>query len=158
MRIAIGSDHAGYELKQRLYERLTKQGHLVRDFGAPLAEAVVAGEHQLGIVVCSNGVGVNIAANKVRGARAALCTDTWSAKRARQHTDCNILALGSFVTGPALAEDIVDIFIESEFEGGRHVRRLAKLAAVEAANTTAPTERIEQAARRTTAAQLSPMA
>ncbi len=145
MRIAIGSDHAGFELKERLRDRLIDQGHSVRDFGptvpnptdyadiaAPLAEAVVDGQHQLGIVVCSNGVGVSIAANKVRGARAALCTDPWSARRSREHTDCNILAIGSYVTGHALAGEVVDAFIEAEFEGGRHVRRLAKLAAVEA--------------------------
>ena len=102
------------------------------EIAAPLAEAVVAGDHQLGVVICSNGVGVSIAANKVNGARAALCADPWSAKRARQHTDCNILALGAYVTGHALAEEIVDAFLNAEFEGGRHVRRLAKLAAVEA--------------------------
>lgn len=167
MRIAIGSDHAGYELKERLRERLTGQGHEVRDFGpgsndptdyadvaAPLAEAVVDGQHQLGIVVCSNGVGVSIAANKVRGARAALCSDTWSARRARQHTDCNVLALGSYVIGHALAGEIVDAFIESEFEGGRHVRRLAKLAAVESKHSDVRDEENE----RQVEAELSPMA
>lgn len=174
MRIAIGSDHAGYELKQRLRERLIEQGHLVRDFGpeapeptdypdvaAPLAEAVVAGQHQLGIVICSNGVGVSIAANKVRGARAALCGDPWSARRARQHTDCNVLALGAYVTGHALAGEIVDAFIESEFEGGRHVRRLAKLAAVEAQYsepTERPAENEAQPASAERSTELSPMA
>ena len=167
MRIAIGSDHAGFELKERLRERLTGQGHQVADFGpetiestdyadiaAPLAEAVVDGQHQLGIVVCSNGVGVSIAANKVRGARAALCSDTWSARRARQHTDCNVLALGSYVIGHALAGEIVDAFIESEFEGGRHVRRLAKLAAVESKHSESREEENERQAE----AELSPMA
>ena len=146
VRIAIGSDHAGFDLKQRLRDYLTEQGHHVHDFGpdtnasidyadiaAPLAEAVVAGRSQLGVLVCSNGVGVSITANKVRGARAALCADPWTARRARQHTDCNILALGAYVTGPALAQEILDAFTAAEFEGGRHVRRLAKLAAVEAA-------------------------
>ncbi len=177
MRIAIGSDHAGYELKQLLSQRLTEQGHLLSDFGpdsaeptdypdiaAPLAEAVVGGQHQLGIVVCSNGVGVSIAANKVRGARAALCADPWTARRARQHTDCNILALGSYVTGHALAGEIVDAFVNAEFEGGRHVRRLAKLAAVEARHSesseqvsseqVSSEEMIEEQAQ----AELSPMA
>ena len=171
MRIAIGSDHAGYDLKERLRDRLSEQGHQVLDFGpashdptdyadiaAPLAEAVVDGEHQLGIVICSNGVGVSIAANKVRGARAALCTDAWSARRAREHTDCNVLALGSYVTGQALAAEIVDTFIEAEFEGGRHVRRLAKLAAVEAKHTEDAPEAVEEHAERQTQAELSPMA
>lgn len=167
MRIAIGSDHAGFELKERLRARLSGQGHQVYDFGpgsneptdyadvaAPLAEAVVDGQHQLGIVICSNGVGVSIAANKVRGARAALCSDTWSARRARQHTDCNVLALGSYVIGHALAGEIVDAFVESEFEGGRHVRRLAKLAAVESKHSETRDEENERQAE----AELSPMA
>ncbi len=144
MRIAIGSDHAGFQLKQRLRDHLIASGHEVADFGpdsdapidypdvaAPLAEAVVAGRRQLGILVCSNGVGVSIAANKVRGARAALCADSWTARRAREHTDCNILALGSYAVGPAVAQEIVDAFVNATFEGGRHVRRLAKLAAIE---------------------------
>ena len=167
VRIAIGSDHAGFDLKERLRERLNAQGHQVRDFGptsteptdyadiaAPLTEAVVDGQHQIGIVICSNGVGVSIAANKVRGARAALCSDTWSARRARQHTDCNILALGSYVIGHALAEEIVDAFIESEFEGGRHVRRLAKLAAIESKHSEVQEPENERQAE----AELSPMA
>ncbi len=171
MHIAIGSDHAGFDLKERLRDRLHRQGHQVRDFGpysseptdyadiaAPLAEAVVDGQCQLGIVVCSNGVGVSIAANKVRGARAALCTDTWSARRAREHTDCNVLALGSYVTGHALAGEIVDTFVAAEFEGGRHVRRLAKLAAVEAKHSESATEPTQQHAERLPAVELSPMA
>lgn len=169
VRIAIGSDHAGFLLKELLRDRLIEQGHDVCDFGptvpdptdyadiaAPLAEAVVDGQHQLGIVICSNGVGVSIAANKVRGARAALCTDPWSARRARQHTDCNVLALGSFVTGHALAGEIVDTFIATEFEGGRHVRRLAKLAAVESKHAESPDELSDQGNERE--AELSPMA
>ena len=144
MRIAIGSDHAGFQLKQRLRDHLIDAGHDVRVYGpdtdapidypdvaAPLAEAVVAGRRQLGIVICSNGVGVSIAANKVRGARAALCADPWSARRAREHTDCNILALGSYVIGPVVAEEVVDAFLNASFAGGRHVHRLAKLAAIE---------------------------
>ena len=171
VRIAIGSDHAGFELKERLRARLSEQGHQVRDYGpasdsptdyadiaAPLAEAVVDGQHQLGIVICSNGVGVSIAANKVRGARAALCTDTWSARRARQHTDCNVLALGSYVTGHALAGEIVDAFVESEFEGGRHVRRLAKLAAVEAKHSEPSPEPVDDGNEREAEREFSPMA
>ena len=174
MRIAIGSDHAGFELKERLRERLAAQGHELRDYGpaskeptdyadtaAPLAEAVVDGQHQLGIVICSNGVGVSIAANKVRGARAALCADPWSARRAREHTDCNVLALGAYVTGHALAAEIVDAFVEAEFEGGRHVRRLAKLAAVETKHSgpaTLPAEHEAQSASTERSTELSPMA
>ena len=144
MRIAIGSDHAGFALKQHISAQLIAAGHEIQDYGCdspdsvdypdiagPLAEAVVVGRHHLGIVICSNGVGVSIAANKVRGARAALCSDTWSARRAREHTDCNILALGAQAIGAFLAAEIVDAFIAGEFEGGRHVRRLAKLAALE---------------------------
>lgn len=167
MRIAIGSDHAGFTLKNHLREYLRHHGHQVSDYGpdsdasvdyadiaAPLTEAVVAGRHQLGIVVCSNGVGVSIAANKVRGARAALCTDAWSAARAREHTDCNVLALGSYVTDDAVAEEIVTAFVNAEFEGGRHVRRLAKLAAVEARHSEASPERQEVASE----TLVSPMA
>ena len=144
MRIAIGSDHAGFTLKQHISAQLIAAGHEIQDYGCdspdsvdypdiagPLAEAVVGGRHQLGIVICSNGVGVSIAANKVRGARAALCSDTWSARRAREHTDCNILALGAYVVGSAIASEIVEAFINAEFEGGRHERRLSKLAAIE---------------------------
>lgn len=172
MRIAIGSDHAGFELKERLRHRLSGQGHQVRDFGpetddptdyadiaAPLAEAVVDGQHQLGIVICSNGVGVSIAANKVRGARAALCSDAWTARRAREHTDCNVLALGSYVLNDTLADEIVDAFLDAEFEGGRHARRLGKLAKVEAKHCEQPTaDLFDEARERTAEVELSPMA
>ena len=123
---------------------------------------MVDGLHQLGVVVCSNGVGVSIAANKVRGARAALCTDPWSARRSREHTDCNVLALGSYVTGHALAGEIVDAFVEAQFEGGRHVRRLAKLAAVEARHSDSPEHLSdhlpESVIKERGAPELSPMA
>ena len=144
MRIAIGSDHTGYALRQQLTAELEGAGHDIADYGCPgtdsvdypdiaepLAEAVVAGEHDLGIVICSNGVGISIAANKIPGARAALCADAWTARRAREHTDCNILALGAYAVGSAIASEIVQTFISTEFEGGRHSRRLAKLAAIE---------------------------
>lgn len=167
--IAIGSDHAGFELKQRLIDYLTSlQVHIVdygpftaeptdyADIAAPLAEAVVDGQHRLGVVICSNGVGVSIAANKVRGARAALCADAWSARRARQHTDCNVLALGAYVTSPQTAFDIVDSFLSAEFEGGRHVRRIAKLAQVEERHSQSDaTERANDPQR---TAEFSPMA
>ena len=151
MRIAIGSDHTGIDLKRSLIRRLSEAGHEVEDFGthseesvdypdvtAPLARAVAASGDQLGIVICSNGVGVSIAANKVRGVRAALCADAWSARRARQHTDANVLALGAWNTGRAVAEEIVDAFLSAEFEGGRHTRRLAKLNQLEAEQSPGP--------------------
>jgi ribose 5-phosphate isomerase B len=144
VRIAIGSDHAGYRLKEFLRAELAAQRHDLHDFGAhstesvdypdiagPLARSVVAGEADLGIVVCSNGVGVSIAANKVPGGRAALCHDAWSAGRARAHTDANILALGGQAVGEQVALEIVRAFLGQEFEGGRHARRVAKIEALE---------------------------
>jgi ribose 5-phosphate isomerase B len=140
MRIAIGSDHAGYELKQLLIEELNVLGDEVRDYGTdslescdypdiaiPLAQAVSAGEHDLGILICSNGVGPSIVANKVHGIRAALCHDVFSARRAREHTDANILAMGAWAIGRGAASEIVRVFREATFAGGRHERRLAKV-------------------------------
>ena len=144
MRIAIGSDHAGYRLKEFLRAELAALRHDLHDFGAhspesvdypdiaiPLARSVVTGEADLGIVICSNGVGVSIAANKVPGGRAALCHDAWSAARARAHTDANILALGGLAVGEQVALDIVRAFLSHEFEGGRHARRVAKIEALD---------------------------
>ena len=180
--IAIGSDHAGFELKERIRNHLTERGYDVRDFGpqtstaidypdiaAPLAEAVVNGAHRLGIIICSNGVGVSVAANKVRGARAALCADTWTARRAREHTDCNILALGSYAVGHAIAIEIAEAFLHAEFEGGRHIRRLLKLRDIEARHlpeqieptTPPPVPAVQRSiphVQHQTEAQLSPMA
>jgi ribose 5-phosphate isomerase B len=142
MRIAIGSDHAGFELKRLLVDELRDLGDEVSDYGTdslescdypdiaiPLAEAVAAGEHQLGILICSNGVGPSIVANKVHGVRAALCHDVFSARRAREHTDANILAMGAWAIGRGAASEIVRAFREAAFEGGRHERRLAKVRA-----------------------------
>ena len=144
MRIAIGSDHAGYRLKEFLRAELAALRHELHDFGAysaesvdysdiaiPLARSVVGGEADLGIVICSNGVGVSIAANKVPGGRAALCHDAWSASRARAHTNANILALGGLAVGEQVALDIVRAFLSHEFEGGRHARRVAKIEALD---------------------------
>ena len=144
MRIAIGSDHAGFHLKQFLKEALEREGYAVRDFGtdseasvdypdiaAPLARAVAAGEADLGVLVCSNGVGVSIAANKVAGVRAALCADPWTARRAREHTNCNVLALGAYAIGTHVALDVLHAFLTSTFAGGRHARRVAKLEALD---------------------------
>ena len=144
MRIAIGSDHAGFRLKQVLLEHIASLGYESSDFGcpdetsvdypdfaAPLAQAVIAGEQDLGILICSTGVGMSIAANKLKGIRAALCHDTFSARRARQHTDANILCLGSWCIGEGAARDVVEAFLNGEFQGGRHVRRLEKVRALE---------------------------
>ena len=144
MRIAIGSDHAGYELKSHLIGFLTDAGHEVADHGtdstesvdyppicAGVAAAVVAGEAELGIVMGGSGQGEQLAANKVRGARAALCNDLYTARYARLHNDANVLSIGARVVGSGLAEAIVESFIETAFEGGRHARRVEQLAAIE---------------------------
>ncbi|MEX2445780.1 MAG: ribose 5-phosphate isomerase B [Dehalococcoidia bacterium] len=144
MRIAIGSDHAGFELKALLCEELAALGDEVGDFGTdstescdypdialPLARSVAAGEHDLGILICSNGVGPSIVANKVHGARAALCSDVFSAKRAREHTDANVLCLGAWAIGRGAASEVMRAFRGAAFEGGRHERRLAKVRAID---------------------------
>ncbi|MGE0229483.1 MAG: ribose 5-phosphate isomerase B [Dehalococcoidia bacterium] len=144
MRIAIGADHAGFALKEILRRELEDLGDEVADFGThsedsvdypdiavPLANAVARNEHDFGILICSNGVGPSIAANKVHGIRAALCHDVFSAKRARQHTDANILCLGSWAIGRGAASEILRAFREATFEGGRHQRRVDKINAVD---------------------------
>jgi ribose 5-phosphate isomerase B len=144
MRIAIGADHAGFALKELLRAELAALGDEVTDFGTdseasmdypdvaiPLARAVAAGEHELGVLVCSNGVGPSIAANKVHGVRAALCHDTFAARRAREHTDANVLCLGAWSIGRGAALEIVRAFREARFEGGRHQRRLDKINAID---------------------------
>ena len=144
MRIAIGADHAGYELKEALRAELEALGDEVADFGThstescdypdiaiPLARAVAAGEHDLGVLICSNGVGPSIAANKVPGVRAALCHDVFSARRAREHVDANVLCMGAWAIGRGVASEVLRAFREATFEGGRHQRRLDKIAAVE---------------------------
>jgi ribose 5-phosphate isomerase B len=144
MRIAVGSDHAGFALKEELKGHLASLGHQVEDFGCPdetsvdypdiarpLAEAVAAGRNDLGILMCSNGVGMSIVANKVSGVRAALCHDVFSARRAREHTDANVLCLGSWCIGQGVAKDVLEAFVGAEFEGGRHTRRLEKVRALD---------------------------
>ncbi len=144
MRIAIGADHAGYELKEALRAELEALGDEVADFGThstescdypdiaiPLARAVAAGEHDLGVLICSNGVGPSIAANKVPGVRAALCHDVFSARRAREHVDANVLCMGAWAIGRGVASEVLRAFREATFEGGRHQRRLDKIAAIE---------------------------
>ncbi|GMV86008.1 MAG: ribose 5-phosphate isomerase B [Dehalococcoidia bacterium] len=144
MRLAFGADHAGFELKNHLVEFARTLGHEVLDLGThgpesvdypDFAEAVAGkvadGEVDLGVVLCSNGVGISITANKVPGIRCALCHTSWGAARARQHTNANMLALGAWEIGRGVAEDILAAFLRSEFEGGRHERRLNKLMDVE---------------------------
>lgn len=146
MKVAIGSDHAGFELKQHLSETARSLGHEVVDFGTynedsvdypdfaePVARAVVDGETDLGVVICSNGVGVSITANKVVGARCALCHTTWGASRARQHANANVLALGAWEIGRGVADEILAAFLREEFDGApRNERRIRKLTKVEA--------------------------
>lgn len=140
MKLAIGCDHGGYELKESLIKRFSKEGHEFVDFGTyssesvdypdfafTVGEYVAAGNCDLGILVCSTGIGISIAANKVDGIRAAHCTDTYSAKMARRHNNANILALGAKITGEAIAEEIVEVFLAESFEGGRHQRRVDKI-------------------------------
>ena len=146
MRIAIGSDHSGFELKRFLKAELAERGLEFVDFGAhdtasvdypdiviPLARAVAGGDADLGVVMCSNGVGVSIVANKIPGIRAALCADAGSARRARQHADANVLALGALAIGTHLALEILDTFLQGEFEaGGRHERRVNTINVLDA--------------------------
>ena len=143
-KIAIGSDHGGVELKEEIKNFLLKEGYEVKDFGTnsnnscdypdyalPVAEAVVAKEYDFGILICGTGIGIGIAANKVPGIRAALCSDTFSAHATREHNNANILTLGQRVVGPGLALDIVKTFLNTEFEGGRHQDRINKISEIE---------------------------
>lgn len=145
MKIALGCDHGAYDLKEALKAHLTAAGHEVEDFGcfghescdypdyaAPVAKAVAAGACDRGIVCCTTGIGVSITANKVRGIRCALVSDLMSARLTRQHNDTNMLAMGAGVIGEKLALEIADTWLATEFEGGRHARRVAKVMALEA--------------------------
>lgn len=143
-KIAIGSDHGGVELKEEIKKYLSSEGYEFKDFGTnsvgscdypdyalPVAEAVAAKEFDLGILICGTGIGIGIAANKVPGIRAALCSDTFSAHATREHNNANILTLGQRVVGPGLALDIVKIFLNTEFEGERHQKRIDKISEIE---------------------------
>jgi ribose 5-phosphate isomerase B len=145
MRVVVASDHAGFHLKQAIIGHLRDSGHEVDDMGtfsddpvdyppfcAAAARAVVGGGADTGIVIGGSGQGEAIAANKVRGARAALCHDETTARLARLHNDANLLSLGARILGPDLAFAIVEVFLSTEFEGGRHVPRLAEITAIEA--------------------------
>ena len=145
MKISMGCDHGGYLLKEHVQKYLTDKGHEIVDcgcnsldscdypqFGAAAARAVAAGECERGIVICTTGIGISITANKVRGIRCALCSEPLSAEMTRKHNNANVLAMGAGMTGPNMAERIVDTFLATEFEGGRHQRRVDGIAAVEA--------------------------
>jgi ribose 5-phosphate isomerase B len=144
-RIAIGSDHAGYDLKQHVVTLLLSQGYVVDDQGTHSTEAVDYppicagvgrtvrdGDADFGIVIGGSGQGEQLAANKVRGVRAALCNCLYTARMARQHNDANVLSMGGRVVGVGLAEEIVDIFLTTDFEGGRHARRVDQITELEA--------------------------
>ncbi len=139
--IAIGSDHGGFILKEAVKAYLVEQGHEVKDlgcythesvdypvYGKAVGRAVADGECEKGIVICTTGIGISMAANKIKGVRCALCSDPYSARLTREHNDANVLALGAGVVGPLLALEIVDAFLNTEFSGAeRHARRVSMI-------------------------------
>ena len=144
MKIALGCDHGALALKEELIPHLEKMGYEVKDFGTYTyascdypdfagyaAQAVASGECEKGIVMCTTGIGVSITANKVKGIRCALLSDKMSARLTRQHNNTNMMALGAGVVAPMLAMEIVDTWLDTEFEGGRHQRRVDKMMALE---------------------------
>jgi ribose 5-phosphate isomerase B len=144
MKIAVGADHAGYALKERLLGKLRDDGHEVVDYGthstestdypdfaAAVGRAVVAGDAEAGLLVCSSGVGMSIAANKIHGIRAALGVNADEVSYTRRHNDANILALGANYTDEVTARALVDTFLTTQFEGGRHARRIEKIRKLE---------------------------
>ena len=144
MKIAIGCDHGGYDLKEHIVQLLEDMGHEVKDcgtyskescdypiFGEAAARAVASGECERGIVICTTGIGISIAANKVKGIRCAHVCDPLAAEMPRRHNDANMLALGAGLTGRNLADRCVEVFLSTEFEGGRHARRVGQLDAIE---------------------------
>ena len=146
MKVAIGSDHAAYQLKQVIKKLLTDLGHQVEDLGAftdsvpandyhltgaAVADQVREGKADRGIVMCGSGIGISIAANKVPGVDCALCNDLFTARKSREHNDARVLALGARVVGEEVAKEIVKIFMQTEFEGGRHIARNANIRMIE---------------------------
>ena len=144
MKIAIGCDHGGYLLKQDLLIWMEENDIEYEDFGCfsmdsvdypvygeKVARAVASGAYDRGIVICTTGIGISIAANKVKGIRCAHCADPLSAEMTRRHNDANVIALGAGMIGPNLARRMVEVFLNTEFEGGRHARRVAQLDAIE---------------------------
>lgn len=145
MKIAIASDHGGYDYKQELIPYIESLGHQVLDlgchgpasvdypdYGIPCAQAVARGEADRGVVICGTGIGISISANKVPGIRCALCTDPVMARLTREHNDANMLAMGGRIIGIELAKGIVQMFLSTEFSGGRHKTRIDKIAQYEA--------------------------
>ncbi len=144
MKVAIGSDHGGYGLKELIKKHLQEKGIDVKDFGTKstesvdypdfagaVGEAVASGDFERGILVCGTGIGISIAANKIPGVYCAVVGDCFSAEASRRHNNTNIIALGERVLGPGLALKIVDIWLETEFDGGRHQNRIDKIAEAE---------------------------
>ena len=144
MKIAIGNDHVAVGMKNHITEYLTDKGYEIVNFGTDtsercdypvygkkVAEAVVSGECELGILICGTGIGISVAANKVKGIRAAVCSEPYSARLTRQHNNANIIAFGARVVGEATAEMIVDEFLNAEYEGGRHQTRIDMISAIE---------------------------
>ncbi|MDQ0257184.1 ribose 5-phosphate isomerase B [Evansella vedderi] len=144
MKVAIGSDHGGYELKGEIIELLKEMGIEYKDvgcecsdsvdypdYGLPVAEMVANREVDRGILICGTGIGMSIAANKVKGVRCALVHDLFTAKVTREHNDTNVLAMGARVIGPGLATEIARTWLGTEFQGGRHARRIEKIAEYE---------------------------
>lgn len=144
MKIVIGSDHGGFELKEIIRDYLLKKGLEVQDVGVfvpdsvdypdyaqKVGEAVASGEGDLGVLICGTGIGMSIAANKIKGIRCALCNDVYSAKMAKGHNDANVIAMGARVIGKGVALMIMDTFLNSNFEGGRHNTRLGKISNLE---------------------------
>ena len=144
MKISIGSDHGAFAMKEHVKQYLTQMGHQVvdcgtystdscdyADFAKAAAQLVASGDCDRGIVMCTTGIGISIAANKVRGIRCALCSEPYSAEMTRRHNDANMLAMGGALIGPNMADRIVDVFLNTEFEGGRHARRVGKIMAIE---------------------------
>ena len=145
MRLAIGCDHVALDLKKEIIEYVESLGHEIEDlgpftdertdypiYGQKVAKAVANKEYDRGILICGTGVGISIAANKVKGIRAVCCSEPYSAKLSRQHNDSNILAFGARVIGPELAKMIVKEWLDAEYEGGRHQRRVDMLSEIEA--------------------------
>ena len=144
MKIVLASDHGGFELKETIKEHLINRGYDIKDigvhgtssvdypdYGKRAAMMVADQEVDRGIIVCGTGIGISIAANKVKGIRCALCTNEYMAKMSRMHNNANMLALGGRVTGPGLALDMVDVWLSTEFEGGRHENRVNKIMDIE---------------------------
>ena len=144
MKIALGCDHGGYELKEFIKRVLERLGYSYEDFGcnstescdypnfgAAAARAVAEGKCQRGIVICTTGIGISIAANKIKGIRCAHCADCLEAEMTRRHNDANMLAIGAGFTGKNMAERMVEVFLSTEVEGGRHQRRVDQITALE---------------------------